>query len=148
MNQTPLTWPEYKEGIVRRSRQAAPAAVIDQDSASKPGETFTVVFRGTLAACEAWVAEREKIEPENVHRGRYGIDADFGESVELMPRPHCAFCESNHGVTAPARFVAAQSEDQGETIKWVLICTDHADGWNDGGDWNAPMYEIGPSRNL
>lgn len=50
------------------------AAVIDQDSASGPGEIYTVVFRGTLAECEAWVADREKIEPENVHRGRYGID--------------------------------------------------------------------------
>jgi hypothetical protein len=61
-------------------RPSMPAAVIDQDSASTPGETYAVMFRGTLAACEAWVADREKIEPENVHRGRYGIDADFGES--------------------------------------------------------------------
>ena len=64
-----------------------------------------------------------------------------------MLSPHCIFCEANQGIATPARFVAAQSEDQGETVRWVLICTDHADGWNDGGDWTAPMYEIGsPDR--
>jgi hypothetical protein len=57
-----------------KNPRTANAAVIDEDSATKPGDKFLVVFRGTLDDCEAWVAEREKVEPENVHRGRYGID--------------------------------------------------------------------------
>lgn len=59
-------------------------------------------------------------------------------------KPHCVFCEANHGVKSPAKFVAAQSEDRGVTIQWVLVCADHADGWNDGSDWDAPMFAIFP----
>lgn len=65
-----------------RKDNAVRAAVVDCDSA--PGEPIPVMFCGTLAECEAWVAEREKIEPENVHRGRYGIDAEEGQTTDTM----------------------------------------------------------------
>lgn len=60
----------------------------------------------------------------------------------MLRRPICVICEINSGVIAPAKFVAAQSENCGETVDWVLICADHANGWNEGGDWAAPMYTI------
>lgn len=52
------------------------------------------------------------------------------------PKWACVFCET------PAMFIAAQSEDAGRTVDWVLICVYHADGWNDGGDWNAPVIPL------
>lgn len=27
-------------------------------------------------------------------------------------------------------------------MSWVSICATHADGWNDGGDWAAPMFVL------
>ena len=47
--------------------------VVDLDSASKPGEIYTVVTRfDTLAEAEAYVAHLPNTE--DVERGRYGID--------------------------------------------------------------------------
>jgi hypothetical protein len=60
------------------------------------------------------------------------------------PVPLCVFCSHNHGIDAPAEFVAAQSTDAGATVEWVLICGDHREGWNSGGDWRAPCYRILP----
>jgi hypothetical protein len=51
-----------------------------------------------------------------------------------MLRPTCTYCHT------PATRLAAQSIDQGVTVDWVPICDHHADGWNDGGDWDAPVY--------
>lgn len=51
----------------------------------------------------------------------------------------CEICRNNLGVERPAMFRAAQSTDQGQNRTSVLICEDHADGWNDGGDWDAPV---------
>lgn len=60
-----------------------------------------------------------------------------------MPRlyPPCKFCPQN-GIKRAATFVAAQSTDRGKTVDWVLICVDHADGWNEGSDWTAPMFAL------
>lgn len=58
------------------------------------------------------------------------------------PVPHCIFCAED-GVKTPAAFLAAQSVDAGATVEWVLICRAHGAGWNDGGDWQAPIYRIG-----
>ena len=60
------------------------------------------------------------------------------------PLPKCEICAGT-GVdpVCTAGYVAAQSPDQGKTVAWRLICKFHADGWNEGGDWNAPMYKIG-----
>lgn len=49
----------------------------------------------------------------------------------------CEFCGG------PVVFVAAQSVDAGKTVTWHLICSDHRDGWNEGGDWVAPIFKIG-----
>lgn len=49
--------------------------VVDEESATKIGEKFTIVFTGpTIESCEDWIAKQELIEPEKVHRGGYGID--------------------------------------------------------------------------
>ena len=61
--------------------------------------------------------------------------------MAATPHPKCIFCTQN-GYNHAASYLAAQSEDRGETVGWVPICTDHADGWNDGGDWTAPMYSL------
>ena len=57
--------------------------------------------------------------------------------------PACELCLSNAGDTTPATHVAAQSSDQGQTVHWLVICDTHRDGWNDGGDWDAPVFAIG-----
>ena len=51
----------------------------------------------------------------------------------------CAIDKKN-----PAAYVAAQSTDQGKTITWKLICAGHRQGWNDGGDWAAPVLMLEP----
>lgn len=62
-----------------------------------------------------------------------------------IPDPRCTPCSGN-GRDEPADYVAAQSTDQGKTIHWEIICAHHMDGWNDGGDWKAPVYPISPTR--
>lgn len=47
---------------------------------------------------------------------------------------------------APAEFLAAQSSDQGKTRSWVRICRTHREGWNDAGDWAAPVYRLDPQE--
>lgn len=62
--------------------------------------------------------------------------------VTMPQRPRCIFCQQN-GYDVPATLLAAQSEDQGQSVSWVPICNSHADGWNDdGGDWDAPIYVL------
>lgn len=51
----------------------------------------------------------------------------------------CEFCDHDQLAT----HIAAQSGDAGKTFDWHLICDDHAAGWNDGGDWEAPAFRIG-----
>jgi hypothetical protein len=43
---------------------------------------YAVVFTGdSIRECENWIAEREKIEPEAVHAGVYGIDGTEAEDA-------------------------------------------------------------------
>jgi hypothetical protein len=59
----------------------------------------------------------------------------------LRPRPECAFCDE------PGTYLCAQSEDQGETIDWVVACDSHGEGWNEVSDWVAPVYRLaGPGE--
>lgn len=58
-------------------------------------------------------------------------------------RPCCQPCKAGDGVSVPATYLAAQSSNAGKTVHWVRICDDHRDGWNDGGDWEAPIYPLG-----
>lgn len=58
------------------------------------------------------------------------------------PHPTCHFCRVNQGQQVRAEFLAAQSADRGATVTWVAICAPHAYGWNDGGDWVAPIFAI------
>lgn len=53
----------------------------------------------------------------------------------------CWICRDS-GMQTPAVFKAAQSSDAGKTVTWGFICELHATGWNDGGDWNAPVVRI------
>ena len=59
-----------------------------------------------------------------------------------MLHPKCVFCRQNLGVEQDATLLAAQSSDRGQTVKWVAVCADHADGWTEGSDWDAPMYVL------
>lgn len=39
--------------------------------------TGNILFIGaSVKQCEDWIAEREKTDPQGVHAGDYGIDAD------------------------------------------------------------------------
>jgi hypothetical protein len=49
----------------------------------------------------------------------------------------CKYCGKQ------ATHVAAQSSDAGNTIDVVFICKDEVKGWNEGGDWKAPIFELG-----
>jgi hypothetical protein len=43
----------------------------------------------------------------------------------------------------PATHVTAQSSDEGVTRTWVLVCVGHAEDWNDGHGWIAPVFKLG-----
>lgn len=62
--------------------------------------------------------------------------------------PHCVPCWDNAGKLDVAKFVAAQSSDQGQNVSWVCICAGHALDWNEGGDWEAPMFPIGAEEEV
>lgn len=57
----------------------------------------------------------------------------------MAPVLKCEFCSTRAGA------FAAQSDEQGAvgTVTWVPVCDGHLDGWNAGGDWPAPAYQIG-----
>lgn len=57
--------------------------------------------------------------------------------------PNCIFCNQN-GVRTRATAFGAQSTDCGKTVTWAPICDGHANGWNEGGDWDAPIIQIKP----
>lgn len=57
------------------------------------------------------------------------------------PGPICQFCQ-DAGILRNAMYVAAQSIDGGRSISWCFTCDDHTQGWNDGGDWSAPIYRL------
>lgn len=57
----------------------------------------------------------------------------------MTNRPNCEFCD----VPREAAYFAAQSIDQGKTVTWAPTCKFHVHGWNDGGDWEAPIFAIG-----
>ena len=54
-------------------------------------------------------------------------------------RVTCYFC---HHLRVKATYIAAQSVDSGVTVDWKPICASHRDGWNEGGDWQAPVLKI------
>lgn len=54
----------------------------------------------------------------------------------MRPKPSCSFCGD------PAKYLAAQSTNAGKTIKWVYACKAHMWRWNEGSDWEAPVYQM------
>lgn len=54
-------------------------------------------------------------------------------------RPRCDFCDDPKRA---AYYLAAQSVNQGRTTTWGLVCENHIQGWNDGGDWDAPIFRL------
>ena len=54
----------------------------------------------------------------------------------------CQACKDSAGESVEAEYLAAQSSDEGKIVSWVLICSGHAQGWNDGGDWVAPCIPL------
>lgn len=70
----------------------------------------------------------------------------LNEVPKMKGRPRCEVCWRSHGMRAPAEFLAAQSSDQGKTRSWVRICRTHREGWNDAGDWAAPVYRLDPQE--
>lgn len=63
--------------------------------------------------------------------------------MAAVERVLCTFCRENSDREAPATHIGAQSTDGGATVTWTPICGTHADGWNDGGDWRAPVFRLG-----
>lgn len=61
-----------------------------------------------------------------------------------MKFPRCYFCWHTHGRRVDAGYLAAQSSNGGKTLVWRKICKDHLEGWNEGGDWQAPVYALTP----
>lgn len=53
-----------------------------------------------------------------------------------MFRLVCKYC------LLPATHFAAQSTDGGTTVEFIPICRREIAGWNSGGDWPAPIFEI------
>ena len=70
----------------------------------------------------------------------------FLRPADLELRPACEIDAANDGLIVEAEFIAAQSTDQGRTVTWVCVCAGHACGWNDGGDWDAPVFRIASNR--
>ena len=61
----------------------------------------------------------------------------------MMPLPTCIPClNSANPRRHTARFLAAQSLDGGKTITWTFICAGEMLSWNDGGNWDAPIYQL------
>jgi len=56
-------------------------------------------------------------------------------------RPRCQPCKQN-GNDVVAEYLAAASYNRGKKITWRRICADCAYFWNEGGDWEAPVYKI------
>lgn len=54
---------------------------------------------------------------------------------------YCPFCKQD-GIKTPSAYKAEQSSDQGKTRTVVYPCDGHGAGWNDGGDWNAPITNL------
>lgn len=54
------------------------------------------------------------------------------------PSPECVFCYDPN----KANYVAAQSADQGKTIKWLFVCQRHVVNWVEDSDWPAPVYKL------
>ena len=54
-------------------------------------------------------------------------------------KPECDFCK------LPASYVAEQMVErrEGKTVRWRLVCFNHMAGWNEGNDWESPVFEIG-----
>lgn len=62
------------ENDYQRDTRLFPVAVIDEESASKPGERLTVLKRfATIREAETWIGEQP--DKAKVQRGGYGIDA-------------------------------------------------------------------------
>lgn len=89
------------------------------------------------------------------HEGRVNRDCECASCVELDAAeaaakpalfdertPACELCRANLGEKVRAQFIAAQSTDGGWTVKWIMVCEDHRAGWNDGGDWTAPIFRL------
>lgn len=111
----------------------------------------------TLFGVGAGIAKLLLLCEEFIVLTAYGDEAgDLPDVVEMLThfdaipkmkgRPRCEVCWRSHGMRAPAEFLAAQSSDQGKTRSWVRICRTHREGWNDAGDWAAPVYRLDPQE--
>lgn len=63
------------------------------------------------------------------------------EKARKMAQRLCEICKQ-WGYRGVAKYRAAQSIDQGKTVTWVYVCGGYVVGWNDGGDWDAPIVPI------
>lgn len=59
-----------------------------------------------------------------------------------LVQPACEIHAKNDGIFHRADFIAAQSVDAGKTVTWVCVCHALTQGWNEGGDWTAPVFRI------
>jgi hypothetical protein len=49
--------------------------VTDEEKIDANNRVTVVASFGTIAEAEEWIAARETVDPEKVHRGGYGINA-------------------------------------------------------------------------
>ena len=73
------------------------------------------------------------------------IDTDLGPHAGRISAPPCVFHDT---CGQQATFLAAQSDNAGETAVWLPVCAIHAANWNVGSDWDAPVYELIPAPNV
>jgi hypothetical protein len=99
--------------------------ITDEESATKPGDRLRVVARfNTVKEAEDWIAEREKIDPDKVHRGGYGINAP--EKMVNPPRP------TDEQLQAVQAFAAKYATKRGGWKEHLITC------WMNGADAREP----------
>lgn len=61
-------------------------------------------------------------------------------SIDMRPT-----CELHLTCANPAEFLVASSSKRGAegSVAWAPACSECLDGWNDSGDWPAPMIRLG-----
>lgn len=94
-----------------------PVAVIDEESASKPGEQFTILARfATIKEAEEWIGSQP--DKDKVARGGYGIDAP---EAMVNPAPRLWFSSSSGRIELSMTLEQAQSAShQGQCDDDVL----------------------------
>lgn len=86
---------DYKERERQQPDGAKTVTVVDEEREVGNGKQFVAARFGTVKEAEQWIANREKTEPEKVHRGGYGINYPESQQVKVFRAGDpgkCDFC--------------------------------------------------------